>query len=97
MINENRNILFAVPKRRHHEIDDINTIIKIFPERTELDHLFEIFVGGRDQTNIHLALFRSAHRSERAFLKNTKELHLHRGRHISDFVQEQRAFVCGFK
>ena len=50
------DILLPFPEGRHVNFHDVKTPVKILPELPSLDQLFQIFVGGGDDAQIHLNL-----------------------------------------
>ena len=56
MINQQRNILHPIPKRRHVDLHDIEPIIQIFPEFTRFYFFFQIQVCGSNQPDRYFPL-----------------------------------------
>ena len=48
-------------------------------------------------TILYALIFRRADWSDFSFLQNTEKFHLHRGRHLTDLVQKDRAAICRFE
>ena len=78
-------------------VDHVDSVVKIFAELAGFYHGFEILVGGRDDTHIHLASFRCSYGKNGSFLQDAQKLYLHGAAHIADFVEKDRALVGGFK
>ncbi len=97
MADEQRNIIRPGPQGRQRDHHDIEPVVKILPEGTGLDHLFEVPVAGRDQAHIHRNRFDAAHPQKRALFDETQQLDLHAERHFADFIEKDRPLVGGFQ
>jgi len=62
-------------------------------KRPSLDLGFEIGVGRRDDPHVHLAIGRRPDAADLALLEHPQEPDLHRGAHLADLVEEDRAPV----
>src|SRR4029077_8530486 len=52
--HELRNIFFSVPQRRHSNREYMQAVVEIAAKFSRSNHLFEISIGSRNQTDIHL-------------------------------------------
>jgi len=52
MIYQDLQILRALPQRRNVNRDDRDPIVKILPEKSQLDALLQVAVGRRNQTHV---------------------------------------------
>ena len=68
-------------------------LAEVAAEETIVDGFLQVAVRGADETNIHLNLFRSAHRVETSILQDAQELGLRFDGHFADFIQEKRSAV----
>ena len=52
--DEQRYIFFAIAQRRNEKRDDVEAIEEVFAEVAAADFLFEVFVGGGDDTRVDM-------------------------------------------
>src|SRR5260370_16002063 len=88
-----RNIRFSFAERWQRNRKNIQAIIQIFSEFTVTDHLPQVLIGRRDNTNIDARGTGAAYGLELALLKDTEQLRLKLHWHVSDFIQKQCASV----
>src|SRR5436190_796164 len=62
-----------------------------------LNRLFQVTVGGRNDTHVHPHRMRSADTLEFAILKNTQESRLHGYRNLCDFIEKDRPAIGLFE
>ena len=72
-------------------------VVEVFAEGALLHHRGEITVRRGDDAHIDFARVRAANGHERALLDHAEQLHLEGGRHIADFVHEERAAIGDLK
>ena len=96
MHRKQRDIGPNLAQGRHMDMNDIQPEIQILPETVLPDFLFEVFVGGRDEANIHRHRAATAYPLHLALLQNAQQLGLGRQTQITDFVQEKRSPVRRF-
>ena len=94
---EQGDVVWSFSKRRHAEGYHMQPVIQILAERSLLHHLLELAVGGRDDPHVDLALLGGADRQEDTFLKDAQQLDLKSRRHITDFIEKERALVGDLK
>lgn len=75
--DEMRDILRMVPQRRNMEFKDAQPMKKIFPECPVGDHLFQIAIGGGNQTKVHIGRPRRAQLLDFTAFQYAEELRLH--------------------
>jgi hypothetical protein len=93
-IGRQRNDVFpAVTQRRDLERKDVEPVIQILAKIAELDFAFKIFIGGCDNTDIHLDGTVSPNRRKALLLQNSKHLGLGLRTHVANLVQEKRAVI----
>ena len=73
------------------ELDDVQPIVEVTPERPPVDLGLEVPVRGGDQSHIDRHGLRRADRDHLPLLDGSKELHLRGGGHLADLVHEERA------
>src|SRR6476660_136411 len=88
-----RNISFSLAERWQRNGENIQPIVQILSEFTVTDHLPQISIGCRDNTNIDSRCARAAYGLELARLEDTEQLGLKLQRHVSDFIKKQCASV----
>ena len=92
-VGERRNVFLVLAQRRNIDGDHVEAVVEILAERAFFERGAQVAVGGGDQADIHFERFRAAEPLEFALLQDAQQLHLDGGRHVADFVEEQRAFV----
>src|SRR4029077_5499142 len=86
-------ISFSLAERWQRNGENIQPIVQILSEFTVTDHLPQISIGCRDNTNIDSRCARAAYGLELALLEDTEQLGLKLQRHVSDFIKKQCASV----
>ena len=59
------DILFARPKRRHMNGDDMQAVVKVFSELAAFHRFHRIAIGCANDADVDFARFRRAHRLDR--------------------------------
>src|ERR1700677_3164565 len=93
LARQKRNILFAIPERRHKKRDDVKAIEEIFAKVAFGDLFLEILVGGSDDADIHAQGLGSAHWSEHLIVESAEDFGLRLEAHVADFVQVERSTI----
>ena len=94
MIDEERNILAALTQRRDGQVDDVQPVEQVLPERALHDHVAQVAIGRRDDPHVD-----APDGTVRADLLDLAGLHepqqqaLHPKRHLGHFVEEHRPAV----
>src|SRR5712675_3146788 len=88
-----RNIRFSFAERWQRNRKDIQAIVQVLSEFTVTDHLPQVLIGRRDDTNIDARGTGAAYGLELALLEHTEQLRLKLHWHVSDFIQKQCAAV----
>ena len=96
-VHQQRNVFDTLAQRGHLDREYIQTVIQVFTERTDLDHVLEILVRRCNDSHIDALGFVAADPLEGALLQHTQQLNLHRQRHVADFVEEQGAAIGQLK
>src|SRR6185295_13384798 len=97
MLRERQDIDRAFSQWWQRDCDDVEPVKQILSERTFVDRLFEIDVGRRDYSHIHMAAGCVADRREVSLLNDAQKFRLSLDGYVSDFIQEDRAAVGDFK
>ena len=87
-------VLDAVAQRRHPQRDDVQAVVEVLAERSLLDRLLQVDVGGRNQPEVGLDRVRPADALDLALLDGAQQLGLQLVAQVADLVQEQRAAGC---
>src|SRR5712675_3336530 len=88
-----RNIRFSFAERWQRNRENIQAIVQILSEFTVTNHLPQVLIGRRDDTNIDARGKGAANSLELALLEDTEQLGLKLHWHVSDFIQKQCAAV----
>ena len=93
MARQQGDILAPLAQRRQAQADDIEAMEQVFAEQSLAHPLFQILVGGGDHPHVDLDRRMPADAVELAVRQHAQQAGLQFGRHVADFVQEQRAAV----
>ena len=91
MLDQRRDVLGALPQRRHREREDDDAVVEILAERALAHQCVEVAVGGRDDAHVDGDRAIAADPLDLALLEHAQQLGLHGGRHVADLVEEERA------
>ena len=91
------NIFFVVAQRRDIDRDHVKPVVKVFAKRSIFERGAQVAVGGSQKPNVDLDGARAAQALEFALLQHAEKFDLDGGRHVSDFIKEERAFVGEFE
>jgi hypothetical protein len=91
MLDERRNVLAALAKRRDLHADDVQPIKEIVAEAPFLHCLVEALIRGGDDAHLHFDRVARADGKDLLLLDRTQELHLQVERQVADLVEEDRA------
>src|SRR5215207_8893247 len=94
MLYQQRNVLLALPQRRHGYRINIQPIPEVFPERSLLHFEFQITVSGCDDPNVNFNRSISAEPFKLTFLNHSEQLHLQLQRQLANLVEKHRSAVC---
>src|SRR5437899_11872008 len=93
--DENRDVLFSVAQRRHHNAHNVEAKVQVIAEFSFAHELFEVFVRGCNQTHIGAQCLITAHPLESALLADhAQQFDLRARIDLRDFVEENRAPTC---
>ena len=93
VIDEGRDVVFAVAQGRNHDRKDIEAIIQILAEAAGLHHLDHVAIGGGNEPDIDFYGLSGTDRIDLAFLDGAQQFHLHVERQFGDFIEEQGAAI----
>jgi len=96
MVDEKRKVAVALAERGDEDGHDVDAEVEVFTESALANGVFEVFVGGSDQTEIDFAGDAAAEPLNGAFLEDAQELALQVGIEGRDFVEKERAGVGRF-
>ena len=95
-LDQDGQIVESLAQRRQCHRNDIEAIEQILAELALLDHLFEMAVGGADQSHVHSHFGGLAHGTHPPLLHGPQKLGLHRQRQLADLIEKQGAALrCG--
>src|SRR5262249_2005588 len=92
-----RQVIAPLAKRRQRNRDDLQAIEQIGAKPLLLDERLQILVCRRDQSHVGRESFAAAQAVEPLLLQYPQHFGLQRQRHVTDFVQKQRAAVTLFE
>src|SRR5690606_27987206 len=91
VICEQRDVIVAIAERRQVQRDDVQPVVQVAAERAATDLLVEIAIRRRDDAHVDVDGLRRADGYDLALLQRAQQLHLQRGRHLGNLVEEERA------
>src|SRR2546427_12180991 len=97
MLDEQRNILAALAKRRKFEGDHVQAVVEIFAKTTVTHQAEQIDIGCSDDAHVHLDILRAAQAHEFAFLDNPQQLGLRFEANGRNFIEENGALIGHFE
>src|SRR5207253_4939085 len=95
--NQKLDVLEARPQRRDRDGNDIQAVVKVFPESPLFDRLLQIPIGCRNHADIHRSRLGTADAFKDTFLQYPQKLYLNVQAQLTHFIEKNRAFVCQFK
>ncbi len=87
------DVIAALAQRRQAQPHHVQPMQKVGAEAALRHQRFQVLVGGRNDPYIHPDQFAPTHTEELAFGQHAQQAGLQRQRHVTDFVQEQRAAI----
>src|SRR6266699_2045368 len=96
--NEEGNIFFSFPQRRHDDAHDVQAKEKIVAEFSFTHERFEILVGGGDEPDVSAQGLIAADTLEGALLADhAQQFDLRAGADFGHFVEKNCAAICLFE
>src|SRR5262249_20919087 len=86
-------VRFSASQRRHHHLNYIEPIKKVLSKSPLLHFFTQFSVRCRNDPDINFGWLARSDRSERLFLKDSKELNLKMQRQFPDFIKEYCSLV----
>ena len=86
-----------MPKGGDNNRDNRKAIIEIFAERSVFYRGFEIFMSGRDNSDVNVSIKSFTDRPNFSLLDDTQEFCLESQVHIADFIKKNSAALGFFK
>ena len=97
VFNKQWDILASLTKGGELYGEHAEAIIKIFTEEAVDHHVFQIAIGGCNNTHIALYRLGSANRCDCFFLQRPQKLSLHGSRYFADLIQKKSATLGDFE
>ena len=97
MRGQKGDVIFPLTKGRNKNGNDIESIIKVFPEGPLLHLLGQIFIRRCDHPDVHLQGLLSTDPLKAVILQDPKKQDLCGRGDLTNFVKEDRPPVCHFK
>ena len=89
IIDQQRDVFPALPKRRHGDRENIQPVPEILPERSLVDLRFKIAIGGGDDADIDFYRVGTAQAFKLAGLDDLEQLGLQIKGQFADLIQKQ--------
>ena len=90
-LGQRQDVLAPLAQRCDVDLEHVEPVVEVEPERAALHAGFEVAIGGGDQAHVGLQRARASHPLELARLEHAQQLGLHQRAHLRDLVEEQRA------
>ena len=90
-------VRYTFPERRNLYRHNVQPVIQVFPEQSFFDLLFQIHIGGCDNSYIHGCAPASAYSGHFPLLQDTQQLRLHAQRKLPYFIQQYGATFSRLK
>src|SRR5579859_837446 len=91
MLSEGQDVARSSAQGWELDADDVDAEIEVLAKSFGLERAFEVTVGRRDNPHVDRNFGRSTEGSHRSLLHDPEKLRLQTERHVSYFVQEDRA------
>src|ERR1035441_9192271 len=93
LVNEIRNLLAPLAKRRNDDGEDAETVIEILAKRPFKKCALHLNIGRCKNPHIYFARFPCSETSELAVLEHLQEFGLHLRTHFTNLIKKQRATI----
>src|SRR4030043_497618 len=97
MVDQKRNVFSPLSQRGEGDRDDVEPIVQILSEKSFLNRLFQIPMGGGDHPDIGLEALVGSQTLEFFVLQDSQKFHLGAGREVSNFIEKDGTSVRFFK
>ena len=91
VIDEQQEVGFPLPQRRHEDREDVEAVVQVLAEGAGGDRALHVLVGGGDEAHVDLDGLGAAQALELPLLQHPQQLHLGGQVDVADLVEEQRA------
>ena len=91
MAGEQRDVLAPLAQGGQADTDDVEAVEQVFAEQAVLDARFQVLVRRRDDPDVGLDRRMAANPVEMPIRQYAQQAGLQFGRHVTDFVEKQRA------
>jgi hypothetical protein len=78
-------------------LNDIHPAVKVFTESSLADGIFQLVVGGGDESDIDFNRVGTAEAHEGAFFRHAQDFGLDAGGHVADFVEKNGTAAGAFE
>src|SRR5262249_50245884 len=93
VLREKCNVLQSFAQRRKRDLENGESVKKIFAKQPVADCLRRISISRGNDANVELDLFTAAQPACTTVLENSEKLRLKRHRHLGDLVEEECSAV----
>ena len=90
---QRRDIAGSRTERRQVNLEPGDPMVEVEPKRLRLDGLLHVGVRRRNEPHIHFQQLLATDAVNAAVLDSTQQAYLGLGRHVTQFIEEQRAAV----
>ena len=97
VLDEERDVLGTLAKRRDREHDDRDAVVEVEPEAAVVDLGAQIAVRRGDEAHVDRDLVAAADAAEAPPLERPEQRRLERGRELADLVEEEGAAVSALE
>src|SRR5688572_19133375 len=94
VFRQQKDVVGSIAERWNRQRHGVDPEIQILPQLAVTERRIKIDVGGTDQPEIRLDDATASDGTELTILQHTQQLDLQVSRHLTEFVEEQRASVC---
>jgi hypothetical protein len=97
MLDQQRNVLFAISERRYLDPKPIQAKIKVLPKLSTMDSCMKVSIGCNNNPHICTNQLRPTQTFEVAFFQHSKEHGLCLQRKLGDFIEKKSPPGSEFK
>src|SRR5215210_4469010 len=92
-VHEQRDVLFALPQRRHRDLHNIEPVKEVVSKLALRDQFFEVLVRRRDEPHVRLDRLVSADALKHAGIKRPKDFDLSARVDLADLIKKKRPAI----
>ena len=97
MLDQQRNVFLALTQRGQFDMEYVQPVEKVGPERALFDHVFEVLVGGGHASEIDFDDLIPADAGDLALLQYAQQIGLRLQADVADLVEKNRAAFGDFE